>query len=72
MLFITAGNDPGRETFENYFQNRYLLNINKTCQHNIECYLIENANHSYSLTESQDELFDRIITWLLCHHSIME
>jgi pimeloyl-ACP methyl ester carboxylesterase len=72
MMFITAGNDPGRETFENYFQNGYLLNLNKKCQHKIDMYLIENANHSYSLTESQDELFDRIFTWLSCQHSIEE
>jgi pimeloyl-ACP methyl ester carboxylesterase len=68
MLFITAGNDPGRETFENYFQNGYLLDIIKQCQYKIDLFLIENANHSYTLAKCQDQLFDRIITWISCQN----
>jgi pimeloyl-ACP methyl ester carboxylesterase len=66
MLFVSAGNDPGRETFETYFQNNYLSQKYGviSSQGLIDIFLIKNANHIYSLSESQDALFNRIFTWL--------
>jgi len=65
VLFISAGHDPGRETFETYFHRWFIENyqINQK-QGTVEFSLIRNANHVYSLPESRDELFQKIFVWL--------
>jgi pimeloyl-ACP methyl ester carboxylesterase len=65
LLFIIAGNDPGRETFEKYVQNGMVPKINEKAREKIAVHLIENANHSYSITESQNELFELLFSWIL-------
>lgn len=66
IIFVSAGNDPGRETFETHFRDSFLPQkyAAKMSQCLIDIFLIENANHIYSLTEWQDALFNRIFTWL--------
>lgn len=65
MLFILAGNDPGTEIFQHYFQNGYLAETHKlsNADNLIEIFLIENANHIYTLYEWQESLISKIINW---------
>lgn len=66
ILFISAGNDPGIETFQNYFQNSYLKKRFQDNRHEkTDFYFIENANHIYTLTEWQERLISKISEWIL-------
>ncbi len=66
ILFLLAGNDPGIEVFQHYFQGVYLEKIREGSNQNrlYEIYVIENANHVYSLKEWQDDLIEKIMSWL--------
>ena len=65
-LFILAGNDPGTEIFQHYFQNNY---FRVKCQHSnfdelVDVFLVENANHVYTLFEWQETLINKVCTWI--------
>jgi pimeloyl-ACP methyl ester carboxylesterase len=66
VLFVLAGNDPGTEIFKRYFVDGYLKRRGKTRElnHLMEIFTIENANHVYTLTESQESLIGRVSSWL--------
>ena len=66
ILFILAGNDPGTEIFQHYFENTYLTNRVNTHLNSsrLEIFLIEQANHIYTLTEWQKTLINKICTWV--------
>jgi len=66
VLFVTAGNDHGRDTFETYFKyslapQKYGSNM---ASNSLIFTLIENANHVYTLSEWQNELFQAVFEWL--------
>ena len=66
ILFVLAGSDPGTEVFQHYFQNSYLR---EKCQHDkfdrlIEVFLIDNANHVYTLLEWQESLINKVCNWI--------
>ena len=65
-LFVLAGNDPGTEIFQHYFQNNY---FGVKYQHSnfdelVEVFLVENANHVYTLFEWQETLINKVCTWI--------
>lgn len=66
MLFITAGSDPGRDTFDRFFLQNYWEHHPVHKNNNIRCdfVVIDQANHVYSLTEWQKVLYERISSWL--------
>jgi hypothetical protein len=66
ILFMLAGNDPGTEIFENYFQGYFLKQhfFDRCFRNNYQIIKIVNANHVYSLIEWQNELIDSILRWL--------
>lgn len=66
VLFVLAGNDPGTEIFQHFFQDGYLREIfpNGSEDDFIEIFLIENANHVYTLIESQESLINKVCKWL--------
>lgn len=66
FLFVLAGSDPGTEVFQHYFQNDYLR---EKYQHSnfdelVEIFLIDNANHVYTLLEWQESLINKVYTWV--------
>lgn len=70
---IQAGMCVEQETFKTcvqfltrYFKDSFLPQkyASKISKGLIDIFVVKNANHIYSLTESQDELFNRIFTWL--------
>ena len=65
-LFVLAGNDPGTEIFQHYFQNIYLNHMNATRNVSamIDVTVIENANHVYALTDSKTALIERVVLWI--------
>lgn len=63
-LFILAENDPGTEIFGQYFENGYLKIKYPNGLENLKIKTIKNANHVYSLIESQKELINEIDEWL--------
>jgi len=69
ILFVLAGNDPGIEIFQNYFEHHYLKQLweNGRSKKNVDIFLIENANHIYSLTEWKEALLGKILSWLDTH-----
>lgn len=66
ILFIQAGNDSGTEIFDKYF-NLYIKNQNSRMDSLIETYLIENANHIYTLIDWQEDLMSKLKCWFLQH-----
>jgi pimeloyl-ACP methyl ester carboxylesterase len=69
ILFISAGNDPGFETFQNYFQNYYLKNRLGKGSHDslTEVFVILGSNHIYTLKEWQESLIDKVSSWIGNH-----
>jgi hypothetical protein len=68
LLFILAGNDSGTEIFEHYFQKVYLDSSAKDFHADLyEVFLIENANHVYTLVEWQNALINKICQWIKVH-----
>ena len=59
MLFITAGKDSGAEAFRAYFKEKY-LHSESIYLNSVETYIIENANHIYTLSEWQEDLINKI------------
>lgn len=66
ILFVLAGNDPGTEIFEHYFQNMYLKERrqNPQCDEIVEIFFVENANHVYTLAEWQESLINKVCSWI--------
>jgi len=66
ILFIIAGNDPGTEIFHHYFQYGYLRDKggNTDSDNLIGIFLVENANHIYTLTEWQESLIEKVLSWI--------
>lgn len=66
ILFVVADNDPGTEIFMRYFKQGYLDNKYPDWRDTdiVEVSTIKNANHAYTLTESQEDLISRICTWI--------
>lgn len=65
VLFVLAGNDPGTETFQLYFENRWMQMLsNKRKIEDVEVFVVENANHIYSLAEWQEALIRKICNWV--------
>ena len=70
-LFILAGNDSGTEIFRHYFQSNYLMKKNQNIRKGLhEVFIIENANHIYTLFECQISLQKKICEWLACHFNV--
>jgi hypothetical protein len=69
ILFVLAGNDPGFETFQNYFQNYYLKNRLGKGSHDslTEVFVIQGSNHIYTLKEWQESLIDKVSRWIGNH-----
>ena len=63
ILFVLAGNDFGTEMFQTYFQDEYLKRYNQNSIP-IDIFLIENANHIYTLTDWQEQLMNKILAWI--------
>lgn len=66
VLFILAGNDPGTEIFQSYFQNSFLLtNLNEKKRNElVEIHKVNDANHIYTLTECQETLITKVSEWV--------
>lgn len=66
VLFVLAGNDPGAEIFQHYFQNIYLKERFQNREYNkqVEIFLVENANHIYTLIEWQQALINKVCSWI--------
>jgi pimeloyl-ACP methyl ester carboxylesterase len=66
VLFVQAGNDPGVEIFQKYFQDGFLKERlrNGLSPELIEMFMIEKANHIYTLTEWQEMLINRVLSWI--------
>mgnify|MGYP005855093025 FL=1 len=74
ILFISGGNDPGRDTFYNFFENTYLKyryegDNNKYLY---EIFLIPDANHVYTFMEWQTSLLSKIENWIMENYSITQ
>lgn len=66
ILFVVADNDPGTEAFMRYFKQGYLDDKYPNWRDGniVEISTINNANHAYTLIESQENLILRICDWL--------
>lgn len=69
ILFILAENDPGRDTFQTYFQSWYLDQKHSipTYRNQLEIFVIADSNHIYSFTESQQAYINKICSWVNTH-----
>ncbi len=68
-LFLVAGNDPGRDTFQKFFLEWYLAQQASEEERRLaEVRNIEDANHVYSLTEWQRAMIGHIESWLARTH----
>lgn len=69
ILFVLAGNDPGFDTFQNYFQNYYLKNrLEKVGHDNLtEVFVIQESNHIYTGKEWQESLINEVSRWIDNH-----
>jgi len=67
ILFVLAGNDPGIEIFQHYFQRVYLeeRRLSERYKELYEIFVVEHSNHVYSLKEWQEQLIDKVRTWLV-------
>lgn len=70
ILFVLAGNDPGIEIFQHFFQGVYAeqMRLSERRKELYETFVVENANHVYSLKEWQDQLIHKVVTWLPAMH----
>jgi len=66
ILFVLAGNDLGTEIFQHYFQNDYLKRWkqNERFDELVEIFMVENANHIYTLSEWQESLINKVSSWM--------
>lgn len=66
ILFVLAGNDSGTEIFKKYFQDAYLKEKYKDPIYEklFEIFVVENANHVYTLSEWQELLINKILSWV--------
>ena len=62
-LFISAGNDKSTEFFQHYFLDKFLVE-NPALSKYSENFVVNNANHIYTLYESQYALINKISDWL--------
>lgn len=71
-LFILAGNDPGIEVFQTFFQNGYLKDMQKFAGLDtfISIFVIPDANHIYTLNEWQSALTGKVSEWLMLNNAI--
>jgi hypothetical protein len=66
ILFVVAGNDPGTEIFQTYFENWYLEEFFSQYRNSnlLDIFKIEQANHVYTLYEWQELLIQKICNWI--------
>jgi len=66
ILFISGGNDPGRDSFHNLFEKTYLMNKygSDNSKYLYEIFLIPDANHIYTFLEWQSTLLSKIESWV--------
>ena len=65
-LFVEAEYDKGTEIFETYFLDMYLKQKCQIVDHNelVEVFIVKNANHAYTTTNSQESLIGKICVWI--------
>lgn len=63
ILFISAGNDKSTEFFQGYFIDGFLVK-NPSLSKYSENFVVNNANHIYTLYEWQYALINKISDWL--------
>ena len=65
VLFVLAENDHGTELFHTYVLNGCFKDKFESPQYGnlIEYFMVKNANHVYTLIESQESLINKILDW---------
>ena len=65
-LFVLAEHDKGTEIFRAYFLDIYLKHKGRNIDRDklIEAFLIKDANHAYTFSESQESLLDKLSNWV--------
>jgi len=66
LLFIFSGNDKQKWAFEAEFQQRY-LHPGNPYEDSYSIFVIDRANHSFTLQEWRDALLEKTVTWLQDH-----
>ncbi len=62
-LFIMAGNDKSTDFLQKYFIDEFLT-FNPHMAGGIDTFLIEDANHIYTLYEWQESLINKLCNWM--------